>query len=273
MTPIDNDKELIEQYYKTQDPNLREDIILRYIPLVHFTLGRMGMSSDIGNEYEDMTSQGLIGLIDAIDRFDLSFGTQFSTYAIIKIRGKILDYMRSLDWLTRTARKRAKIITDGINTYWGENQRMPNDSELAKHLNMDISQVQTALIDSSRVIVSIDAFDDFEYSGEASLHETIADDTQVDPAELLLEEDTKRRLIEVIKNLPERDQLLLSLYYYDNLTLKEIGEVLDISESRVCQLHGRATLNLKAQMTIGEDDLALMPNNNLSSEIFPDDIY
>lgn len=252
-TASSKDKELIENYFSTQDPSLREEIVLRYVPLVHYTLNRLGISADIGKDYEDMASQGLIGLIDALDRFDPNYGTQFSTYAMIKIRGKILDYMRSLDWLTRTARQRAKVITEAVNTFWGNHQRMPSDAELADVLKINISEVQTALVDSSRVLVSLDAYDDTENTEDLSMHETLADSSQSDPADIMDEQETKTRLIEAIQLLPDREQLLLSLYYYDNLTFKEIGEVLGVSESRVCQLHARAALSLKTIISLEEN--------------------
>lgn len=248
------DKDLAEQYHATQDPALREEMILRYLPLVHYVLGRLGISSDIGSDYEDMISQGLLGLMDACNRYNPGYGTQFSTYAIIKIRGKVLDYMRSLDWLTRTARSRARMINEAVNSFFMENHRAPTEAELAQNLKLDIAQVQAALVDSSRVLVSLDAFEDSESNDEFSMHETLADANQIDPAETVDETETKQQLITAIKKMPEREQLILSLYYYENLTLKEIGEVVGVSESRVCQIHAHSMLSLKAAL-LDEDNI------------------
>jgi RNA polymerase sigma factor FliA len=239
--------EQIEQYHATQDQNLREVIILRYIPLVHYILRKLGISPEMGADYDDFISQGILGLIDALDRFESSYGTQFSTYATIKVRGKILDTMRSMDWLSRTARKRAKTITDGMNDFWEKNHRMPTDAELAQAINLDVAQVQEGLIDSSRVIISLDTFDN-DSDDENIMHETLADGNQEDPAELIHASDTKRQLMIALKSLSEREQLLLSLYYFEDLTFKEIGEVLGVSESRICQIHGRAVTSLKTMM-------------------------
>lgn len=270
MTIMMEEKEIFDRYLSTHDESLKEEIIMRYLPLVRYTMGRLGISADSGPEYEDISSQGLLGLIDALDRYDGSYGTQFSTYATIKIRGKILDYLRSLDWLSRTARKRTKVVIEAMDNFWENNQRMPTDAELAETLKIDISEVQGALIDSSRVMISFDAVDHTEDEDSVSLHETLADPGQIDPAEILDEDESKQRLIEAIKTLPERHQLLLSLYYYENLTFKEIGEVLGISESRVCQIHGHATLALKTIMSHTES-INQTENHNINT-ISPDSI-
>mgnify|MGYP000530729939 CR=1 FL=1 len=250
------DREIITQYHQTRDAELREKLITQFLPLVHYTLGKLGISKEYVYEYDDLASQGILGLIDAFDRFDPKLNTQFSTYAIIKIRGKILDYLRSLDWLTRTARRRAKTINDAMNCFWEENQRMPSDSELAEALQMNLDEIQQGLMDSNRVIVSLDTYYSSDSEEENSLYETLADSHQADPLEIYDENETKERLVKAIKSLPEREQLILSLYYYDNLTFKEIGHVLKISESRVCQLHARATMSLKIWMSKEPDEEA-----------------
>src|SRR5512146_3100425 len=157
MVTQSQDAELINRYLATHDPSLREEIILRYVPLVHYVLGRVGMSQQMGPDYEDLVSQGLLGLIEAIDRFDPNFGTQFSTYATVRVRGKVLDYLRALDWLSRTARHRARSVQTAITTFWETNQREPTDEELASQLELGVDQVQQALVDSSRVMLSLDA--------------------------------------------------------------------------------------------------------------------
>ncbi len=244
--------DLLNQYAVTKEPSLREDMVLRYVSLVHFVLGRLGINQGNGNDYEDLVNQGLIGLIEAVDRYDSSFNTQFSTYATFRIRGKILDYLRSLDWLSRTARHRARDVREAVNTLTDQHQRTPSDSELAVYMNLDISKVQQALLDSSRVIVSLDAVVDYDEENDASLYETIADENQTDPSDLIGEKDMISKLVEVIKELPEREQTVLSLYYYEELTLREIGEVLGVSESRACQLHARAVLTLQSLLTKGD---------------------
>lgn len=238
--------DLLNRYLKTKAPELREELVLRYVSLVHFVLGRLGISQELGGDYEDLVNQGLLGLIESVDRYDPTFNTQFSTYATFRIRGKILDYLRSLDWLSRTARHRTRDIRQAITILTERFQRPPTDAELAEHLGMDMAKVQQALVDSSRVLISLDSVLDVDDDSETSLYETLADDNQVDPSDAVDQIDMKERLVEALKRLPEREQTVLSLYYYEELTLKEIGEVLGVSESRACQLHARAVLSLQS---------------------------
>jgi len=247
MRSEQEDADLISRYLQTKEPDLREQIVLRYVPLVHFALGRLGFSQGGTVDYEDAVSQGLLGLIEALDRYDPSYGTVFSTYATLRIRGRILDYLRSQDWLPRTARQRARAVQEAISYLWTNLNREPTDEELAKYLNVEMTQVQNALVDSSHVIISLDLITDGDASeDETSLHEILADEQQPDPSVLFEDKELQSRLADALKQLPEREQLLLSLYYYEELTLKEIGAVLGVSESRVSQLHSRAVMNLRA---------------------------
>jgi RNA polymerase sigma factor for flagellar operon FliA len=251
------DAELLRRFVASRDPALREEIILSFIPLVHYVLGRLGLSQSQGADYEDAASQGLIGLIEAVDNYDPRFGTQFSTYATVRVRGRVLDYMRALDWLSRTARRRARAVQQAITDLWGVLQRAPNEEELAKYLQYDLPTLQQALLDSRHVIVSLDSTVQAEGESEGSFHELLPDEDQIDPADALDDEESRSHLVNIIKSLPERQQLLLSLYYNDNLTFKEIGEMLGVSESRVCQLHARAMMELRGLLLPPSKDLAL----------------
>ncbi|MCI0521613.1 MAG: FliA/WhiG family RNA polymerase sigma factor [Chloroflexi bacterium] len=243
-----DDSDLIQQYCASREGRLREEIILRYVPLVHYVLGRLGISQSLGADYEDAASQGLLGLIEAVDRYDPSHGAQFSTYATLRIRGKAIDHLRAHDWLSRGARKRARIVQDGISTLWETLQRTPTDEEIASHLDMDVAKVQQALVDSSRMIVSLDAAVTADGEEETSLHELLPGEDQAEPSQAVEDDEMKALLAQALRSLPEREQMILSLYYYDELTFKEIGEVLSISESRVCQLHSRMMTTLKAML-------------------------
>ena len=246
-----DDMELWTRFLAARDAELRDAVILRYVPLVHYVLSRLGISPTIGPEYEDLAGQGLLGLIDAVDRYDPNYGTQFSTYATLRIRGHILDQLRALDWLSRAARRRARDLQEAVTILWGQLQRSPTDEELAAHLRVDVEQLRHTLADADRVLISLDTVSD-DGDGGSSLHEALADDVHednADPSETLLESDLRQRLASAIKALPEREQLVLSLYYHEELTMKEIGAVLDLSESRVCQLHARAVMNLRATLS------------------------
>lgn len=246
----EDDAELWTKFLASRDQALREALVLRYVPLVHFVLNRLGLSPALGPDYEDLASQGLLGLIDAVDRYDPSHGTQFSTYATLRVRGQILDQLRALDWLSRSARRRTREVQNATTALWGQYQRAPTDEELATHLNVKLDELRHTLVEANHVIISLDADSDAD-SEEVSLHELLADEDHqenADPSETWGEKDLHAGLAEMIKTLPEREQMILSLYYYEELTLKEIGKVLDLSESRVCQLHARAMLNLRAQL-------------------------
>jgi len=248
MVNQSDDLALLQRFLKTRSPQAREDLILRYVPLVYYVLGRMGISREIGEEYSDLVSRGLLGLeeysdlvsrgllglIDAVDRFDPSFKTKFSTYATLRIRGEILDHLRSLDWLPRAARKRSREVKAAVEAFWSENHREPTDKEIANWMGIDVAQVRQALSDASRVIISLDGLPFSEEEGDTSFHELVADTEQVDPEEQTDRELQKSQLIAAISQLSEREQLILSLYYYEELTMKEISQVLGVSESRIC---------------------------------------
>jgi len=244
-----NEQDLFTEYFQTRAPELREALILNHVPLVRFVLGRLGLSEATRNDFEDLINQGLMGLIEAFDRFDQSFGTQFSTYATIKIRGKILDYLRSQDWVSRSVRQRSRNIQKAVTQLTAELCRLPTEEEIAALLGEDLEKIHQTLSDANRVIVSLDALADDYLEDGVSLYDTLADERQEDPSEITLANDQKARLIAALEELPERDKLILSLYYFEELTLKEIGEVLEVSESRISQLQSRAVMNLKAIMS------------------------
>jgi RNA polymerase sigma factor FliA len=243
------DLDLLNQFLTSRSPAIREELVLRHVSLIHYVLGRLGVSSDIGMDYEDLVHQGLLGLIDAVDRYNPGFGTQFSTYATVRIRGKVLDYLRSIDWLSRTARHRSKSIQKAIQTLTTQTNVPPNEQQISDYLGIDLDKVHQGLLDSNKIIVSLDALVNNDEDSETSLYDTLADDNQEDPAEIASENDMKSRMVDSLKKLSERDQLVLSLYYFEELTLKEIGKVLEVSESRACQIHSQAILNLQAMLS------------------------
>ncbi len=242
-----NESEIIKEYSITRNPTLREELVLRYLPLIHFVLGRLGIVQSMEQDYEDAVGQGILGLIEAVDKYDMSHGTQFSTYATLRIRGKIIDYLRSHDWLSRGARQRARQVQGAITSLWEKLQRSPTNEELAEFLNIDDQSLQQALIDGSHTIVSLDTLISVDEGDIISLHEILPDEKQPIPAEIYEERELREFLINTIKELAEREQLVLSLYYYEGLTFKEIGSILEISESRVCQLHARAVMFLRSK--------------------------
>jgi RNA polymerase sigma factor for flagellar operon FliA len=246
--------DLLNRFLAARDSATREELVLRHVPLVHYVLGRLGFSQEMGSDYEDLVSQGLLGLIESVDRYNPSFGTQFRTYALVRVRGKILDYLRTLDWLSRTQRSRSRAVQKTIADFWITNQRAPSDQEISDRLNLPVDQVQKALVDSSHVIVSLDETREVDEEDQ-SLHELVADENQPNPSDVLYEEETMTQMMQALRDLDKREQLVLSLYYHEKLTFKEIGEVLEITESRVCQLHARAITTLRVNMQSRENPL------------------
>lgn len=242
------DEDLIEQYTATHDPAIREELILKNAQMVHFVLGRLGISRSNNDDYDDLESQGLLGVIEAVDHYKPEYGARLSTYASLKIRSKVLDYLRNMDWLPRTARRRVKLIQEGMLELETKMHRTPTDEELALHLQMDVEVLQQAMVDSSHQVVSLDEDNEDATDGNLSLQERLSDENQPNPSESFEVEEQQKRLVSILKALPEREQMVLSLYYFEELTFKEIGKVLDISESRVCQIHGRAVMDLKVKL-------------------------
>jgi RNA polymerase sigma factor FliA len=246
-----SETEMIEEFLATHSPELRDELILRYVSLIHFVLGRLGLNPYGGIEYEDLVSQGMLGLIEAVDHYNPVFGTRMSTYATLKIRSKVLDYLRDLDWLPRVARQKVRAMQGAMTELERQLHRLPTDEELASHLNLGLDELQHIQMDSSRVIISLDETSNKMSSEEtdSSMHEWLRDEQQENPSDLFEEKDMQAKLAQAIKNLPEREQLVLSLYYFDELTFKEIGKTLDISESRVCQIHGRSVVSLQSLLS------------------------
>lgn len=237
-----DDSDLWTRYDQTRDAATREEIILRYVPLVHYVMGRLAIERS--SDYDDLASQGLLGLIDAVDKFDPARGIQFSTYATHRIRGRVLDGLRAMDILSRPARQRVRKIQSAMTHLQQELGRAPEETELAQFMSLNIEDLRKAMTDAGRVLLSLDETSEDDAN---DLHDVVSDDAD-DPEAVLSEANLKTELIDSLATLPPREQHILSLYYRDDLTMKEIGAVLDISESRVCQLHAKAILSLRAAM-------------------------
>ena len=232
-----------------RDPALREQLILQYAPLVKYVVGRLALMLPRILDSDDVLSIGTMGLIEAIDRYDPSTGVKFQTYAISRVRGSILDELRSLDWIPRSARQRSAEIAKTFTRLEGEYGRTPTDEEVARELGLDMVQYQQASVSASAVILSLETpvASDGQEEG-APLVETIESTANPSPAQALEEGELLEGLAEAINSLNERERTLLSLYYEQELTMKEISAVLEVSESRVCQLHSRALHRLRAHM-------------------------
>ena len=227
----------------------REAAIRQYAPLVKYVVGRLAIGLPAILDYEDILSYGTIGLIEAFDRFDGSKGVKFETYAISRIRGSIIDALRALDRLPRSVRQKAKRLEAITLELTAANGREPTDAEIAELMGMTIEQYNQTLVDTSWVTVSLDGLlDRDDQSDGSSSAELPADPGQEDFTERMEKRQMLDALTGAIKTLPEREWLIVSLYYKDEMTMKEIAHILEISESRVCQLHGRALSRLRVRL-------------------------
>jgi len=249
-------RELWQRYKKDSDEKARERLVLAYSPLVKFVAGRMSSGLPAHIEESDLISYGLLGLIGAIERFDLEREIKFETFAVARIKGSIIDELRSLDWVPRSVRAKAREIEAAHAKLERMLARTPTDDEVAKELGVSNDEFQESLlqISNSSVVALDELWSVSDASGDqVSLLDTMKDPSAVDPARELGVSELKDRLANAISRLPEREKLVVALYYYENLTLREIGEVLGVTESRVSQLHTKAVLRLKARLQ-GEAD-------------------
>jgi RNA polymerase sigma factor FliA len=244
-------KELWARYKKDGDEKAREKLVLAYAPLVKFVAGRMSSGLPAHIEESDLISYGLLGLIGAIERFEPEREIKFETFAVSRIKGSIIDELRSLDWVPRSVRAKAREIEATQTKLEHDLGRAPTDSELAAALEVPVETLQESLLQiaNSTVVALDELWTVSDSSGDqVSLLDTMRDPNAVDPARELGVSELKDRLATAISRLPEREKLVIALYYYENLTLREIGEVLGVTESRVSQLHTKAVLRLKARL-------------------------
>jgi RNA polymerase sigma factor for flagellar operon FliA len=233
------------------DPALNRDAaIQQYAPLVKYVVGRLAIGLPAILDYEDILSYGTIGLIEAFDRFDNSKGVKFETYAISRIRGAIIDALRALDRLPRSVRQKAKRLVQFNASFTLENGRDATDEEVAAMMGQTLEQYYQTLVDCSWVTVSLDGLLDRDSTDDNSpATEMPADPNEEDFTHRLEKRQLGEALTGAVKQLPEREWLIVSLYYKDEMTMREIAHILEISESRVCQLHGRALGRLRARLS------------------------
>lgn len=245
--------------YKTSaSVELRDRLIVHYSPLVKYVAGRVAVGLPQNVEQADLVSNGIFGLIDAIEKFDPGRGYKFETYAMARIKGAILDELRSIDWVPRSVRMKARAIEKAYAKLESQQRRSPSDAELASELGMTETQLQSTLSQIS--FVGLAALDEILVVGgdrgeSLTLGDTVADDAEGPMAAYEVEE-MRHILADAINHMAEREKLVLSLYYYEGLTLKEIGQVIGVSESRVCQIHTKAVIHLRSKLAATERESA-----------------
>jgi len=241
------------EYKQDATHDARERLILHYSPLVKFVAGRVASGLPQSIEQSDLVSYGIFGLIDAIDKFDPGRGFKFETYAISRIKGAIIDELRSIDWVPRSIRAKARAVERAYSKLENELRRSPDDKEVAAELDLDEEELNHVLSQVS--FTGLVALDELlgrqqaggDGGGSATVGDTIADRAH-DPVEAFESDEMKHLLADAINRMPDRERLVLTLYYYEGLTLAEVGGILGVTESRVCQIHTKAILQLRGRL-------------------------
>lgn len=244
---------LWRRYGERRDRQLRDRLMLHYAPLVKYVAGRVGTGLPAHVEVADLIQSGIFGLVDAIEKFEPERGLKFETYAMQRIRGAILDELRTQDWVPRSIRGRAREVERAYERLGGKLQRTPRDGEVAAELGIAAGELRELY--AQLRLTSVVALDVLLSAGRTggSIAETLPDEGADDPVANLVDQDNRRLLADAIAQLVERDRIVVTLYYFENLTLAEIGKVLGVTESRVCQLHTRAVLRLRTKLQ-GQSD-------------------
>lgn len=245
MKAVDKQK-LWETYRKSPTPEMREQIILEYAPLVKVVAGRLSMYLGYNVEYEDLVSYGIFGLIDAIDKFDMQKDVKFETYASLRIRGAILDQIRKMDWIPRTVRQKQKKIDEAIRNIEMRTGKNATDEQIAGELGLE--QEKLTEWQSRLKITNVISLNEFLEQGQEPVMDARGNSHFSQPEDVVSESELKQVLEEALEVLTEKEKKVILLYYYEDLTLKEISKVLEVSESRVSQLHTKALLKMRAKM-------------------------
>lgn len=242
---------LWKRYKESKDPEIRDRMIRQYAPLVRYVAGKVAVGMPQNVEFDDLVGYGVFGLFDAIEKFDPEKHVKFKTYAVTRIRGAIFDELRAIDWVPRSVRQKSREIEDAIRRLEASLGRSASDAEIAKEMNMTDKEYEKTMLRVSGT--SILSLNDVWYTGEDNDKVSIADSIEspdnFNPDNIVEKEEVKRVIIQSIQELPEKEKTVLVLYYYEDLTLKEIGKVLEVTESRVSQLHTKAILRLRAKLT------------------------
>ncbi|HBI73181.1 MAG TPA: FliA/WhiG family RNA polymerase sigma factor [Lachnospiraceae bacterium] len=245
MNAEDREK-LWEEYSIKKTSGLQEKLIIEYTGLVKIVAGRLSMYLGYNVEYDDLVGYGVFGLIDAIDKFDYSKGVKFETYASLRIRGAILDQIRKMDWIPRSIRQKQRKLDQAYQSFETRNQRAANDEEIAEELEIPLEELE--LWQNQTKVTNIISLDEFmEQGSEGSIEKSFA--LSYEPPERIIEkQELKNLLVKTLETLTEKEKTVIILYYYEELTLKEISLILEVSESRVSQLHTKALQKMKIKL-------------------------
>lgn len=254
MAVLDNKERLWIEYNHSKTSVIREQIIIEYVPLVKLVAGRLAIYLGSNVEYDDLVSYGIFGLIDAIDKFDYGKGIKFETYASLRIRGAILDQIRKMDWIPRSVRQKQKAIDNVIKKLEMEHGSNYSDEDIAKELGISSDEYVSWVGQTN--VTNMASLDDFLDQGNDVKSSNNMTYMRIEPEHVAEEKELKKILAEALSALTEKEKKVVMLYYYEELTLKEISRVMEVSESRVSQLHSKALKKMKGYL--GEDFAMLM---------------
>lgn len=245
-----NEDDLWIQYKQSKEIAIRDYFIKKYSPLVKYVAGKVAMSKPGNIEYDDLVGYGVFGLIDAIEKFDPAKNVKFKTYAVTRIRGAIYDELRSIDFVPRSVRQKAKEVETAIQKIENRTGKPATDQEIADELQVDIREFYKTMtkISSTSVLSLSDSWFSGDDSDKIIIQDTIESPAKMNPENTIERESVKELIVKAINELPDKERKVLVLYYYEDLTLKEIGEVLSVTESRVSQLHTKAIIRMKAKL-------------------------
>jgi len=245
------EEELWIQYRRDKDPKIRESFIKQYAPLVKYVAGKVAVGMPHNVEFDDLVGFGVFGLLDAIDKFDPEKNVKFKTYAVTRIRGAIFDELRSIDWVPRSVRQKTREVEDTIGTLEAQLGRTATDQEIARAMGMDEEEFLKTMqrISSTSILSLNDVWFSGDENDKLSIGDSIESPSSLNPDVIVEKEEIRRVIVDAISELPEKEKKILVLYYYEDLTLKEIGQVLEVTESRVSQLHTKAILRLRSRLT------------------------
>ena len=243
-------KEIWSDYHRSGDPKIREKLIQLCMPLIRHVVGKIAEQLPPHIDREDLMEAGIFGLIDAIERYDVRDNAKFETYAMLRARGAVMDELRSRDFVPRTLRKRMRQIDGARAALMAENDAMPTTDELAKALNIDRDELEATLTEVDNIASVTSLYDRPERSGREGTRmlDMLVDTKSTSPASSMEVEEKKRVLSRFIQELPEQERLVITLYYYEGMLLKEIGEIFNVTESRISQVRSRALMLLKNRM-------------------------
>src|SRR3989338_75017 len=246
----DSDLKLWKKYKRTKSRLLREEIILKYLYLVKYVAGRVAIGLTPNVEFNDLVSYGILGLFDAIEKYDVTQGNKFETYGVSRIRGAIMDELRKLDWAPRLLRKRAREIERKTRELEDKFGRVATEGELAKSMKMSVEDLNSIFNElNSTSFLSLDeVWQNDDGNKPISRLQTVEDYLMLNQLATVQQGEVKELLAKAIDGLPEKEKLVVVLYYYENLTLREIGQVLNVSESRICQIHTKVITRLRSHL-------------------------